>query len=329
MKIWKKVLTSVLSAVMTFTLLSAGVCAADSYTYTVTFYPGNHGSFNEAAELNITNSSNVTIVKTAEKITVSGLSYGDTVALNAQSSVTLEENSKYYAKGIRLSGRDNNTINDAAFVVNGDADYVVAYGIKGEQVKYTVQYVHENGKVLAAEETFYGNVGDKPIVVYKYIEGYNPKILGITKTLDKNESENVFKFVYTNATSPTVRDVVTEDISYNETVITIGGGTTSTVGGTAGAATNVTGGGTGAGAGNEDANAAGGAGAEGVGEGTGEDNLIVDLDEETPLANIDAEGNSNESMAPMALYIGMGLLAILAIIAAVYITQKLKKNEEA
>lgn len=326
MKIWKKVLTSVLSAVMTFTLLSAGVCAADPYTYTVTFYPGNHGSFNEAAVPTVNNISNVTIVKTAEKITVSGLSLGDTVGLNAQPSVTLEENSKYYAKGIRLSGRDNNTVDAAAFVVNGDADYVVAYGIKGEQVKYTVQYVHENGKVLAAEETFYGNVGDKPVVAYKYIEGYNPKMLGLTKTLSADESENVFKFVYVNATSPTIRDVVTEDISYNETVITIGGGTTATGGG-AGGATNVTGGG----AGNEDANTAGGAGAEGAGEGegTGGDNLIVDLDEETPLANIDAEGNENGNMAPMALYIGMGLLAIIAIIAAVYISKKLKKNEEA
>ena len=173
-------------------------------------------------------------------------------------------------------------------------------------------------------------MGDKPVIAFKYIQGYNPKVYGLTKTLETDESKNVFEFVYTDATSPTIEEIVTEDITYNETVITINGGTT-VVGGTGGGASNVTGGGTGTGAGNEDANAAGGAGAEGTGEGEGigEDNLIVDLDEETPLANIDAEGNSNENMAPMALYIGMGLLAILAIIAAVYITQKLKKNEEA
>ena len=44
----------------------------------------------------------------------------------------LNENSKYYVKGIRLSGRDNNTVAQSAFLVSGDQDYVVAYGIPGE-----------------------------------------------------------------------------------------------------------------------------------------------------------------------------------------------------
>ena len=41
---------------------------------------------------------------------------------------------KYYIKGIRLSGRDNASskrLDAPAFIqVTGDADYVVAYGIK-------------------------------------------------------------------------------------------------------------------------------------------------------------------------------------------------------
>ena len=312
----------------------------NSYTYTVTFYAGNHGDFSAdtKAAVSVTNGDSQVAVEPVvdgDKITVAGLKKGDKVAFTAQASgaVTLAEDSKYYVKGFRLSGRDNNTASDktaaenAIFDITGDTDYVVAYGILGDQVKYTVKYVHENGKKLAEDDVFYGNVGDKPVIAFKYIQGYNPKVYGLTKTLETDESKNVFEFVYTDATSPTIEEIVTEDVTYNETVITVNGGTTVVGGGTGGGATNVTGGG----AGNEDANTAGEAGAEGTGEGegTGGDNLIVDLDEETPLANIDAEANSNEGMAPMALYIGMGLLAIIAIIAAVYITQKLKKNEEA
>ena len=46
---------------------------------------------------------------------------------------------KYYVKGIRLAGRDNNTVSATTFRVTGDADYVVAYGIKGNLVSYTVK----------------------------------------------------------------------------------------------------------------------------------------------------------------------------------------------
>lgn len=337
MKMWKKVLASVLSAVMAFTLLTTSAFAAETtaslknkpYTYTVTFYAGNHGTFGENTVPTVETKGVVKIVKNSNKIVVSGLLEGDKVGMNAQSAVALSVDSKYYPKGIRLSGRDNNTIDDAAFVVEGDADYVAAYGIKGKQVKYTVKYVHENGKKLAEDEVFYGNIGDKPVVAYKYIQGYNPKVYAFTKTLLEDESKNVFEFVYTDATEPTVKEIVTEDITYNETVITINGGTTVVGGGAGGTggATNVTGGGNGA-----DEEAEGTTAGEGAEAGdeaeTGED-LVVDLDEETPLANIDADGDANGNMLPMALYVGMGLLALIAIIVAVYLTKKLKKKEEA
>ena len=331
MKMWKKLLTSVLSAVMVFTLLSTGAFAAETnsslkkqpYTYTVTFYAGNHGTFGDDAVPTVETKGVAKIVKSSDKIVVSGLLEGDKVGMNAQSAVTLAADSKYYPKGIRLSGRDNDTVAESVFEVTGDADYVAAYGIKGQQVKYTVKYVHENGKKLAEDEVFYGNVDDKPVIAFKYIQGYNPKVYAFTKTLDEDESKNIFEFVYIDATSPTIEEIVTEDVSYNETVITVNGGTTAVGGG----ATNVTGG-TGT--------------AEGQGEPgnvrpaftgpeddeTGGSDLIVDLDdEETPLANIDADGNTNGNMAPMALYIGMGVLAIIAIIASVYVYKKLKKKE--
>lgn len=342
MKMWKKLLTSVLSAVMVFTLLSTGAFAAETnsslkkqpYTYTVTFYAGNHGTFGDNAVPTVETKGVAKIVKSSDKIVVSGLLEGDKVGMNSQSAVTLAADSKYYPKGIRLSGRDNDTVAESVFEVTGDADYVAAYGIKGQQVKYTVKYVHENGKKLAEDEVFYGNVGDKPVIAFKYIQGYNPKVYAFTKTLVEDESKNIFEFVYTDATSPTIEEIVTEDVTYSETVITINGGTTAVgggAGGTGGGATNVTGGGA--------DQAAPGEGEAGdvrpaftgpEDDENGGSDLIVDLDdEETPLANIDADASANESIKPMLLYVGMSLLALIAILVILLIYQKMKKKEEA
>ena len=63
-------------------------------------------------------------------------------------------------------------------------------------VAYTVNYEDEQGNKLAESQTFYGNVGDKPVVAYRYIEDYVPQALSLTKTLSDNEAENVFTFKY-------------------------------------------------------------------------------------------------------------------------------------
>ena len=52
--------------------------------------------------------------------------------------MTLGEDSKYYVKGVRMGGRDNSTVDLAYFRVERDEDYVVAYGIRGNLVQYTV-----------------------------------------------------------------------------------------------------------------------------------------------------------------------------------------------
>ena len=38
---------------------------------------------------------------------------------------------------------------------------------------YTVNYVDENGNELAPSRTYYGNVGDRPVVAYLYMDGYH------------------------------------------------------------------------------------------------------------------------------------------------------------
>ena len=66
----------------------------------------------------------------------SGLDYGSRVNFNLR-DVTLNDNSKYYVKGIRMGGRDD-SLDLAYFPVERDQDYVVAYGIRGNMVQYTV-----------------------------------------------------------------------------------------------------------------------------------------------------------------------------------------------
>lgn len=179
--------------------------AAEGYTYTVTFYPGNHGTFNSTGGISVPGSANSGISVSAEgqAIKVSGLKEGDMVSFDAamEGTVALEEGSRYYVKGIRLSGRDNNTVDTSAFRVDGDRDYVVAYGIRGDMVSYVVNYQDESGNALAPSRSYYGNVGDKPVVAFLYVEGYEPMAYNLTKTLVSNEAENIFTFVYSRIPS--------------------------------------------------------------------------------------------------------------------------------
>ena len=206
-------------------------------------------------------------------------------------------------------------------------DYVVAYGIKGDMVAYTVNYQDANGKTLADSQTFYGNAGDKPVVAYKYIENYIPQALALTKTLSDNESKNVFTFTYTPGetdriveTTTTVTTIVPGPTTTTTTTGTTGTGTTGT-GTTGTGTTGTTGTGTGTAANGTNAanNAAGDNTANGANTNAGgttdnqnngqdadnQDNQTTDIpdnqvpetlvdldDEETPKSNIDAEDGS-------------------------------------
>ena len=176
---------------------------AFSYTYTVSFSAGGQGSINGGVQVRKAsgNEASASVSVKGDKIIVTGLEYGDVISCDAQGSVALDENSKYYVKGIRLSGRDNNTVAQSAFLVSGDQDYVVAYGIPGELAEYTVNYVDTDGNKLAESRTYYGNVGDEPVIAYLYIDGYIPDSYNQTGKLSSNASENVFNFVYSRAAS--------------------------------------------------------------------------------------------------------------------------------
>ena len=171
MKKWKRLLVSLLTVSMTLGASTMSVMADDTtpYTYKVTLSAGNKGTINGQNKIEQTN-----------------IASGSTVTFNLNDIQVTDD--KYYVKGIRLSGRDNDEALAApSFTVDKDADYVVAYGIKGNMVAYTVNYQDASGNSLAESQTFYGNVGDKPVVAYRYVENYIPDALALTKTLSDNE----------------------------------------------------------------------------------------------------------------------------------------------
>ena len=170
--------------------MAVGLCvsaAAADRTYTVRIYAGNQG----------------TLTVGDGNVWIQQLQYGDTVSFNP-SMVELPEDSRYYVRGIREAGLDNDAIGYSSFRVTRDIDYVVAYGILSTAVQYTVNYLSEDGTALAPSQVFYGNVGDRPVVAFAYVEGYQPQAYNLTKTLTENPGENVFSFTYREVESGTI-----------------------------------------------------------------------------------------------------------------------------
>lgn len=335
MKKWKRLLVSLLTVSMTLGASTMSVMADDTtpYTYKVTLSAGNKGTINGQNKIEQTN-----------------IASGSTVTFNLNDIQVTDD--KYYVKGIRLSGRDNNeTLAAPSFTVDKDADYVVAYGIKGNMVAYTVNYQDTSGKSLAESQTFYGNVGDKPVVAYRYIENYIPDALALTKTLSDNESENVFTFTYTpGATDRIVETTTTVTTTVPGTATPAGAagttGATGTTGASAGTGTGTTAGGTAAGGTTAGGTTAGGTTTGGTAGGTTTDNnsqdttakdkdtatsedeqtpkSLVDLDDEdTPKGNIDAKDKTSKT--PIAAGIAIIVVAVAALAGLIVFLKKRAK----
>ena len=335
MKKWKRLLVSLLTVSMTLGASTMSVMADDTtpYTYKVTLSAGNKGTINGQNKIEQTN-----------------IASGSTVTFNLNDIQVTDD--KYYVKGIRLSGRDNNeTLAAPSFTVDKDADYVVAYRIKGNMVAYTVNYQDASGNSLAESQTFYGNVGDKPVVAYRYVENYIPDALALTKTLSDNESENVFTFTYTpGATDRIVETTTTVTTTVPGTATPAGAagttGSAGTTGAAAGTGTGTTAGGTAAGGTTAGGTTAGGTTTGGTAGGTtnadnsqdttakdkdtatSEDEQtpksLVDLDDEdTPKGNIDAKDKTSKT--PIAAGIGIIVVAVAALAGLIVFLKKRAK----
>ena len=188
--------------------MSALPCLAaerEGYTYTVVLHAGEQGTLSiaDGASVSVDGGGSYEIQADADgkSVRITGLTAANHVRF-LNSAVSLGEDSKYYVKGVRMGGRDNGTVSLSYFPVERDQDYVVAYGIKGDLTQYTVHYVDTAGDELLPPQVHYGNVGDKPVVAYLYIEGYQPQAYNLTRTLQKDYSKNIFTFVYSRIQEP-------------------------------------------------------------------------------------------------------------------------------
>lgn len=257
---------------------------ADEYEYTVTLYAGNGQ------------------IDGKDSVVVGTYGYGDSATVDwTKYDITLPDD-RYYVKGVRLAGHDDSSVAAPNFIVKENTQYVVAYGLKKDQTNYTVKYVDADGNELLETQTFQGNVGDKPVVAYQYIEGYEPQnALNMTGTLSKNEAANVFTFVYAPAAAA---DSEGDDA--------VAGGATA-----------------------DDEQAADEEGAAAEGEGAEEGTEagpaeLVDIDDEAnPLANIgreDANGFSVASVLPWVFGV-LVAAAIIALIALVVVRNRSAKQD--
>lgn len=270
----------------------------DAYGYTIKVYSGDQGHFG---------SNKSTTQKTIK------CAPGEKVTLSISSLDLKLDNKEYYIRGFREAGHDNDEMAQSlAITVDQDMSYEVAYGLKGGMVSYVVNYVDRStGEELLASDTYYGMKGDKPVVAYKYVEGYQPQAYNLGKTLSADESANVFDFKYTKVSGATADAGTTGDGAANN------GGTNN------GAGANGT---AGAGAAGDGATAAAGNGTAGDGNGADGDGAAAnngpaqyaDLDDgDVPLADPDAqdEASGGSSLLPILAGCGAGILAILAVIA--------------
>lgn len=302
----------------------SGRKSGEDYTYTITFYAGNRGTFAGGKS----------------SIKVTGKKLGDNIVFDLGQVQVSDD--KYYAKGIRKSGRDNNEVSmeNLAFKVTEDADYTVAYGIKGDLVAYTVNYQDEDGNALAASRTYYGNVGDKPVVAFLYMEGYQPQAYNLTKTLSSDESKNIFTFKYSKGETATPEQTqnagngaAAGNGANAGNAAAAGNGATVGNGAAAGNAANA---GNDANAGNaanagNDANAGNAAPVtelpdEAVPTTDGTEDLVDLDDEDTPLANVDASSGAKKFGNPYV--IAAAGVVLLAGLVGLFVWMKRRKTED-
>lgn len=326
--------------------LAAGTEAPDApYDYQITFYAGNQGAFAAGPSIQVLGADGsrkeASVEAGADAVRVKGLEAGDRVVFDQiqGDAVDLGPDSPYYVRGIRKSGHDNDDEKPASFLVEQDQDYVVAYGVKGDLVSYVIHYEDSAGRSLADSRTYYGNVGDRPVVAFRYVEGYEPQAYNLTKTLSKNEAKNVFTFVYfrvqTGGGGGNGGGSGNADVGTGGTAGTEGAAGAGGAAGTAGAAGT---GGAAAGAGGAAAGAGGAAGTAGDAAGTetpeegagagveapdeevpadeGPRDLIDLDDEETPLSDFPVNGEGAKAGALYSLPVIASLSLIVAVILA-------------
>ncbi len=366
-KLLGKSLAAVCAAFLAITSFGADHALAAPYetTYKVMIYSGDKGTFNGTA---CVSGAGEATLQSPDTIVVSGLHYGDTLNIRVSSTngtinLNSEDGGKYQPTGTRRSGRDNSEAFDQenatspsrVYTVTSDRTFVVTYGVPGNMVPYTVNYVlaGTNDPIPGSEaQTFYGVAGEKPVVSAPYFEGYTPVYKAITGTLKKGQ-ENTWVFEYTRDTqqttpapaAPTAAPQRPSQTTQTTQTTTTGGGTDETETGEGTEGEGETGEGDA-----ENADTEGGEGGTeeegGVEDGTAGDTEsiedeetpagLLDLDdEEVPTGNIDlgeGEEESEEASAEtteakhLPVFVGIGIVAVILLLVLIGLFIKKRKS---
>lgn len=288
-------LLSVTVAASGLTAFAADTASEEGYTYTVKVYAGDPKiGKSTGGGVTLESGSGADITPESDHVVISGLKYGERVYINAQDAASAVDG-KYYVRGVRQAGREESEAAVGTFTVDGDRDFVISYGIKGDMVAYTVNYLDAAGNALLTSDTYYGNPGERQYVSSRYVDGYVPQAMNLVKTLSTNEAENVFNFEYTPVAAGTVATPPATDAGAAAPAADAGAAAPGAAAPAAPAAP------------------------EGEGlvaapdEETPQD--LVDLDEENdevPLANVKAD-RPGTVMSYMPIYVGVGAAALIAL----------------
>ena len=313
--------------------------ADTGYTYTIRLYAGNQGALTGEGISAPGGSAKIEKITgkngQVEQIVVRGVKYGETVYINPDDAAKVTDD-RYYVRGIRRSGRDNSEAVESTKAVGADMDYVIAYGVKGEMISYTVNYQDASGNALLPSDTYHGNIGERQYVSARYVDGYQPQAYNMVMTLSSDSSKNVFNFVYTPIETPAQAETPATTPSTPTTP------TTSTPSASTPATTTPTATTPSAATPAPDADEADGAEegrlTDGVGgdvavpddavpEGNAPQN-IIDKDEEVPLSESMKQAQPGTVMGYLPIYIGIGVAAVLALAAmALYLRKRRKAME--
>ena len=311
----KKIRVAVLAMALMLIMGTMSVFGADEYEHKIDVSAGN-GSFDKTVSFDGATSAEVTT--------------GENAVLKINGSEVAKitpPSDKHFVIGLKKAGRDNSVAAGAQTLKDEDQDYVVAYGLKSNMVKYRVEYriagTDDPVPGLPDSEEFYGVRGDKPVVSWRYAENYLPQAYNMTGTIG---DETVFTFEYYEVEHGTGRII---------TIVDNNGGGAAPAGGGGGA-------GGGAGGAGGDGGAAGGAGAaDGANIGDGatpaaEPADLVDIDNgETPTTD-NPDGTTPDSaeiddnQTPKANWglIGGGAAAVVAIAAAALAIARRRRKED-
>lgn len=293
---------------MMICMVLASVSAYAAYDHKVNVSAGN-GKFESGSDINASGNVSASVDTSSASVTLGGKTTKVTTMPDGKSP----DASKYFVTGLKVTGRDNSNRVGNITAENRDLDLVVSYGLKTDMVSYQVQYLDAaTGNPIGglSTETHYGVKGDKPIVSYKYAEGYLPNAYAATKTLSADSSQNVITFWYYAVDNEGRVITVVDGVPAGQAANAAGAGGVAA--------------GTGAGAANAgDGTTTVGDNATPLADGPAE---VVDLDDNnTPKA--DAE-DVDEGKTPLSMPVKIaGVVAILAAIAAL-IAYLVKRNSQ-